>query len=758
MQVKISGHRVELGEIESTLISYPGIKQSVAIVEEKDNLASGNNKYLIAYYVKELGVNNNDSINMISDWKKLYHLTYSKLAANTGVDNFVGWNSSYTREPINRHEMSEWREETVAKINQLPIKRILEIGSGSGLLLSKLVEKSSFYYAFDFSEQAIKYNQKIVNNLGYSKKFEGYVANADKIDFKKYFEKYDTVILNSVTQYFPSLAYLEDILNKAIENLSRRGQIFIGDVRDSRLLDCFAYSVLNFKNSSVTVSDIEYFKLKEKELLVAPEFFLSFGDNKNVSYVELLPKLGKAINEMSCYRYDVVLHINKNMDDSIADIDQGRFERTINIESMLSGSNEDILYLKYPNFRIAKDYIECRYLYAGDCELSLDDVSGLLNITRLTQIFGKFGYKIKLYLDIESPLYMDIVAYKGERPELEKVAIACQRKPLDKENLANNPLQNMKRLDSEYVKELRSYLESRLPDYMIPQYLISINEIPLNSNGKIDYRALPKPELEISDNYIAPQTKIEKELCEIFGGILNLAENKIGIHDNFFKIGGNSILAIKLIYKINNQLGYKIKVVDVFTKNTIHSLANYLSTVKPAWHLVTQLNHTDENKLNIFMIHPGFADSEVYMGLVTNLLGVYNCYGINNYNLHHRKKIKDIQNLARLYLSSIMQIREQTNHGNQPFIILGWSLGGQIALNIANILEQNGYENIHLILVDSAYPDDSFSHNLSQILLDPRQLNDFARQAGYDFRYVTKVKNNISCDMSLSCQKVPINL
>ncbi|MBP9743123.1 MAG: amino acid adenylation domain-containing protein, partial [Burkholderiales bacterium] len=784
LQIKIHGQRIELREIENALSLYTGIKQCVVTLKYKNNLAAN---YLVGYYIKEFQTNSKDSSQLITNWKNIYDAAYSRLDITDYKNNFIGWNSSYTGQPIPHTEMSEWREDIIIRIANLHPKRILEIGSGSGLLLFKLINNNcEHYYACDLSEQAIKYTKNIIASLGYSSKFTAFVSSADNIPFADLSKLYDTVILNSVIQYFPSLQYLEELILKVIDNIDTIGRIFIGDIRDFRLLECFAYSVLSFKNSVVDVPDIEYFKLKEKELLISPEYFFYLKNNNSyISSVELLPKLGNAINEMNCYRYDVILHINKKVNNSpsavnclekadvklsfgvkeitafsetkelIRQIDSNRFKKVIDILNLLTSNSDEDLYIKYPNFRVAREYIKYKHLYNNECKLTSTQVDTLLNIEQLTKMFHQAGYKMQLYLDIESPLYLNIVASK--RIQLEKIMINYPQYFINQRNFANAPMQNIKSLDNQYNEGLRKYLETKLPDYMIPHYLIQVNNIPLNSNGKIDYNLLPNPDFIVSDTYVAPTTDLEKELCGIFSQILNIAIDQIGIKDNFFKIGGNSILAIKLIAKINNQLKFKIKVIDVFIRNTVQSLATYLSHINEKFNLIANLNHVYD-KLNIFMIHPAFAGAEVYTKLAGKLSDIYSCYGLDNYNLYHYKKIKDIKYIADFYLDAINRIRKDTNQENEPYVLLGWSLGGQIALNMAYILEQSGYTNIYLILIDSVYPDNYFAENLSQVTLDESRLELFARQAGFDPEYAAMVKNNFKYDLKLSFQEILIKL
>ncbi|MBW4633663.1 MAG: amino acid adenylation domain-containing protein [Iphinoe sp. HA4291-MV1] len=150
--------------------------------------------------------------------------------------------------------------------------------------------------------------------------------------------------------------------------------------------------------------------------------------------------------------------------------------------------------------------------------------------------------------------------------------------------------------------ELRSFLKQKLPDYMVPTVFVMLDTLPLNSNGKVDRKALPTPDqttLEVQA-YVAPRNEVERLICAIWQQVLNL--EKVGIHDNFFEIGGHSLLIIQIHSKLNHKLlekfNRKISVVDLFKYPTISALAEYIS------------QHKDAEKLTLHKIN-GRASKQV---------------------------------------------------------------------------------------------------------------------------------------------------
>ncbi|RMZ59361.1 amino acid adenylation domain-containing protein [Chryseobacterium nematophagum] len=120
---------------------------------------------------------------------------------------------------------------------------------------------------------------------------------------------------------------------------------------------------------------------------------------------------------------------------------------------------------------------------------------------------------------------------------------------------------------------LREYLSESLVDYMIPTAFVHMESFPLTPNGKVNKKALPAPEIERVVKYEAPTNKIEEDMCSIFKDLLKLDE--VGIHDNFFEIGGTSIIAIKAVIQITN-LNYEINYGDLFKLKTPRSIARFL--------------------------------------------------------------------------------------------------------------------------------------------------------------------------------------
>ena len=174
------------------------------------------------------------------------------------------------------------------------------------------------------------------------------------------------------------------------------------------------------------------------------------------------------------------------------------------------------------------------------------------------------GFRIELG-EIESTLN----EYKGVK---QAVVLARENKETNNKYLvAYYTSSSCNKLNEE---EIFSYLASKLPKYMIPSAIMHLDKLPLTLNGKLDRKALPDPVFGSNiDTYVAPRNKLESKLCSIFSDVLGIEANKVGINDDFFRLGGDSIVSIQLVSRIRQNLNINyITIKDIFTHKTIAKL------------------------------------------------------------------------------------------------------------------------------------------------------------------------------------------
>nr|WP_292010133.1 non-ribosomal peptide synthetase [Chryseobacterium sp.] len=244
-------------------------------------------------------------------------------------------------------------------------------------------------------------------------------------------------------------------------------------------------------------------------------------------------------------------------------------------------------------------------------------------------------------------------------------------------------------------KDIEEYLLKFLPDYMVPLVFVHLLKLPFTANGKLDRNALPSPQISHEEIYLAPETHTERVLCDICGEILGMEASGIGMGDSFFRLGGTSISAVRFVNKIKNVLGKKIKLIDVLNTGNLRDLAKIIEE-QYVYQPVIKMNNS-QGEMSMFMIHPGMAGCQVYSSLAEKLSPLYQCFGVDSYNLHHEEHITSLRSIAEYYLENI----DKTVENLSSYHLIGWSLGGNIALEIASLLEEKGITDIHVHLLDS---------------------------------------------------------
>ncbi|MEM8859940.1 MAG: amino acid adenylation domain-containing protein, partial [Chloroflexota bacterium] len=172
------------------------------------------------------------------------------------------------------------------------------------------------------------------------------------------------------------------------------------------------------------------------------------------------------------------------------------------------------------------------------------------------------------------------------------------------------------------VSQLRDYVSTYLPDYMIPSAWLIMDSMPRLANGKIDRRQLPEPDgsrPELKNPYVAPKTKLEKDIASIWIGVLNV--NNPGIHDNFFDLGGDSLSVVRVLSHLRNQLNAELNVADLYSLRTIQSISEKLNRTQnePA-EIITSQVQKDEIEEEVVNLKSG-SDLEADDGFDFVLMG-----------------------------------------------------------------------------------------------------------------------------------------
>ncbi|HSW56212.1 MAG TPA: amino acid adenylation domain-containing protein [Ignavibacteriaceae bacterium] len=588
-QVKVRGFRIEPGEIETILSEHEAVKQNVVVASEDED----GNARLVAYLtIDEKKLQDTEDINKehLSEWQLIWDDAYK--SKNEDIDptfNISGWKSSYTGDPIPENEMREWVDHTVNRIMSLKPANVLEIGCGTGLLLFKIAPQCQKYMGLDFSSRVLNKTKEIVRarNLNNVELLCQEAHNFDNIDTNLY----DVIVINSVVQYFPGSDYLITVIEKAAQVLKPGGKIFIGDVRSRELLNIFSVSVEIERTKNIS-DTTELRKLadkrvsEEEELLFDPQFFYLLKNKvRNISNVEVHLKRGKHLNELTKYRYDVILNIGEKNDgiDIKEWIDYSDQKLKVSdIESALQKNDQPIVAIKnIPNSRLYNDVKLFNLISETKNKVPLTEA--LLSIENVSEDDGidpellydlaeKYRSKVLLTWSSDREIdHFDAVFLMNDiNNSINLISAALKNHNI--KAYTNNPL--IPKFKHTLVPSLKELLSGRLPDYMIPAVFMIIDELPLTSNGKIDRKALPSPEISrisLSEKYTPPRNELEQQLTEIWQKVLRV--KNISVYDNFFELGGHSLLVVQLFRQIEEQIKVELSIALIFECPTINQLA-----------------------------------------------------------------------------------------------------------------------------------------------------------------------------------------
>ena len=304
----------------------------------------------------------------------------------------------------------------------------------------------------------------------------------------------------------------------------------------------------------------------------------------------------------------------------------------------------------------------------------------------------------------------DQVKVRGFRIELGEVESVLSRHPGVKETavVAREDRSGEQRLMAYVVPgpdgpvttvELREFLGVHLPGYMVPSQFVTIDRLPLTPNGKVDRRALPVGERAGDDGPSgAPADPIERQLADIWAQVLGVPS--VGVRDNFFDLGGHSLLGVRLFVEIESAFGRRLPLATLFTAPTIAELAARLrprAADVPWSPLVAIQPHGAPPPL--FCAHPVASNVLVYRDLARRLAPDQPVYGLQPKGLDGSTPYTRIEDMAALYVGALRTVQPRG-----PYRVAGASFGGVVAFEIAQQLVAQG-EHVSLLgLIDTPRP------------------------------------------------------
>ncbi|MFD6226128.1 amino acid adenylation domain-containing protein [Streptomyces sp. NPDC060232] len=615
-QVKVRGFRIEPGEIEAALAVHPDIREAVVLARAaaepeatEEDAADGRDgpddehKRLVAYVVPRPDTGRTAPATETAtddgpagEWETVFDRAYAPGDAPVGSADFniAGWNSSYTGEPLPAEEMRTWVESTAQRILDLRPRRVLEIGCGTGLLLARIAPHCEVYHGTDLAQRGLDHiREHIVPGLPDGVRVELDKRDAD--DFTGLPEAtFDAVVINSVAQYFPHVDYLRSVVAQAAELLRPGGSVFLGDLRSLPLLEAFHTEVeLHRADPDTRVGAlrrrIASRVAQEQELVVDPRLLTSSVlDLRGIASAEVHLKRGAHINELSRYRYDVVLRTAgggaagpaapqpHRMTWSPADgVEEARRVLTTQrppallVEHVSNGRLTDARRAVRALAALPATATVAELRAAADAADAADAAG--IDPEQWWELAEESGYRAAVgWVEGLTDGSYHVLLHRDGRPPV--LPPAAGDAPRSRYACANSP--HHMRLGTRLTAEAGAFLRQRLPEFMVPSAIVALPELPTDANGKLDRRALPVPVLAPAADraavHTAPRTPEEEALAEVWEEVLGVAE--AGVLTDFFEAGGDSILSIRLVNRANRR-GLELTAQDVFQYKTVAGLA-----------------------------------------------------------------------------------------------------------------------------------------------------------------------------------------
>ncbi|WP_327311968.1 non-ribosomal peptide synthetase [Streptomyces sp. NBC_01235] len=578
-QVKIRGFRIELGEIEAALAGHEAVSHGVVVPRGSDD-----SRALVAYvsptpqWLDDAAREQNATL--LDQWQRVFEDQYAGTGDDAPADlNLAGWDSSYTGTPVPEAGMREWIDGTVQRIADLRPRRLLEIGCGTGLLLFRYADACESVHAFDLSTSALADVRRGVERRGWS---HVTLEQGDALSMARLAgQTFDTIVLNSVAQYFPNRVYLEETIARMLPLLEDGGHIFIGDVRNLDLLPAHLSAVERSRAGGRTtagalVEQVRRRRRQESELLLSPTYFACIAERfPELGDYDLMAKRGVEDNEMSAYRYDVVL--TKGTAAPVKPLTWLDADTTDRLSALLEDGAPDrfgISGLRNP--RVADDVRVGEQLTRWSPSHEVDPLPGGVRlaeqatheIRELEAVLlraEELGYRVAATWSQDRLDGLDLVFGRDGLPPVRA------RAPYREAHLANFP--RIGDLGPSVARTLKEHLSVRLPEYMLPSVFMLLEELPITPNGKVDKRALPAPDegAVAKETYVAPRTETQRILCRVLEEVL--AVSRVGIEDTFFALGGHSLLAVRLNLRVRQETGRELPLQLILTGPTVAEMA-----------------------------------------------------------------------------------------------------------------------------------------------------------------------------------------
>ena len=604
-QIKRHGVRIEPAEIEARLLDLPDIRAALVTTVPRQSDDRHTQAPALVAYLEPASTAPDDDARQ-DHWRRVYDQSYQTLADDAGtarhiLDDFRIWRSAVDGAAIPADHMRAWVDHICSLVRERPADRLVEVGCGQGLLLGRLAPEHPIYLGTDISDQALA----CVDRLRQADTALAHVRTlrqpADRPIPHPLIPDggFDVALLSSVVQYFPGPDYLLRTLCALLPAMATGGRLILADLRGRHLAPLLAADILRHRaddalDPAALRRRRDQLLAQEPELLVDPRYFAALGRRlPRLAAVDARPRPGPQLNELTRYRYDIVLHLDhppaadtpatpatawagrNALNAALARKPAALRVRAIP-QQRLAGAARAHALLDDPDLQDAADWR--RRIDQDQNPPTGDPDRAGLDPAELTALAEAAGYRALVRLDLNGdPGQLDLLCRPADRTSPDPAALAVT--PTDRDphpDWIANPYDAAAAGD--LTQRAKHHLRLTLPPAFIPDHLITVQHWPKSNSQKILTHKLPKPDFDKrSRPFIEPIGQTEKQLAELWCKVLGKAD--IGRDDDFFESSGNSLLLTQLSFSIGKSFGIKFPLRTAFAAPTLADMARHIDAI-----------------------------------------------------------------------------------------------------------------------------------------------------------------------------------